>query len=225
MENNISHGTKKQKKHKILITAPEVAKYCGTDLKTVHRWAKEKKIKFYQTDGGHLRFKADDIVEFMRQTGLDIPKELRLITKKLIFVITRDKENAHLIEEELTKKFEVKIYTDLLEAMIMIGKYLPEAIVLDTMLTFSQYIPDTTLLPQYNSRSIDIKTIVKVLRSCVLTKEIPIIVYGDKEEKEQLEGLKVDGFISKPNIQELKEKLIEILGDPSDLVVYYLLNK
>lgn len=57
-----------------LLTAPKVAALLQCDLKTVHNWANNGKIKYFRTPGRHLRFLTSDVHEFMESRGFPVPK-------------------------------------------------------------------------------------------------------------------------------------------------------
>jgi excisionase family DNA binding protein len=54
---------------KALMTAPEVARLLGVDLKTIHNWTKQGEFKHFRTPGRHLRFRRQDIEYFMAKHG------------------------------------------------------------------------------------------------------------------------------------------------------------
>lgn len=49
-----------------LLRPGEVAKFLAVNPKTVARWAKDGKIGFVTTAGGHRRFHPDDLREFLQ---------------------------------------------------------------------------------------------------------------------------------------------------------------
>ena len=55
-----------------LITASDVARYCGVTSGTVSRWIKGDKLKAYTTPGGHYRIRKQDFREFLEASGLPI---------------------------------------------------------------------------------------------------------------------------------------------------------
>jgi putative resolvase len=54
---------------KDILTIQEAATFLGVTTKTVRRWEKAGKIKALRTEGGHRRFKSQDLLE-KRQTAL-----------------------------------------------------------------------------------------------------------------------------------------------------------
>jgi len=55
-----------------LLTPSEVAAMFRVNPKTVTRWARSGKISAIRTLGGHRRFKASEIKDFLAQVGEDI---------------------------------------------------------------------------------------------------------------------------------------------------------
>lgn len=57
-------------------TAQTLADFCEVDLKTVHHWADKGKVTCSRTEGGHLRFRRNDVVRFLRAHGYPLPDSL-----------------------------------------------------------------------------------------------------------------------------------------------------
>ena len=55
-----------------LLTASEVARYCGVTSVTVSRWIKGDKLSAYTTPGGHYRIRKQDFREFLEASGLPV---------------------------------------------------------------------------------------------------------------------------------------------------------
>lgn len=50
-----------------VLSSGEVARLFGVNSKTVTRWAKQGRIKFFTTPGGHFRFYRDDVFESLQE--------------------------------------------------------------------------------------------------------------------------------------------------------------
>lgn len=55
-----------------LLTASNVARYCGVTSVTVSRWIKGNKLKAYTTPGGHYRIRERDFREFLEASNLPV---------------------------------------------------------------------------------------------------------------------------------------------------------
>jgi hypothetical protein len=58
------------------LSSADVARLCEVDVKTIHNWVSKQQIEHFRTPGGHLRFKTDDVVYFLRKCGYDVPANL-----------------------------------------------------------------------------------------------------------------------------------------------------
>ena len=67
-----------------LFTAPQVAKICSTDLKTIHNWVNRGEIKSFRTPGRHLRFRRQDILDFLNRFGYPIPDGFSPSRKRVV---------------------------------------------------------------------------------------------------------------------------------------------
>lgn len=58
------------------VLASEIAGYCAVDLKTVHNWTEEGRLRCHRTPGGHRRYRAADVAAFLTGGGWPIPLSL-----------------------------------------------------------------------------------------------------------------------------------------------------
>jgi excisionase family DNA binding protein len=58
-----------------LLTAGDIARYCGVTSSTVSRWIRGNKLRAYTTPGGHYRIQKRDFKEFLETSGLPIDKQ------------------------------------------------------------------------------------------------------------------------------------------------------
>ena len=55
-----------------LLTASDIARYCGVTSVTVSRWIRGNKLRAYTTPGGHYRIRKQDFREFLESSGLPV---------------------------------------------------------------------------------------------------------------------------------------------------------
>jgi excisionase family DNA binding protein len=55
-----------------LLTASDVARYCGVTSVTVSRWIRANKLRAYTTPGRHYRIRKQDFREFLESNGLPV---------------------------------------------------------------------------------------------------------------------------------------------------------
>ncbi len=115
-----------------LFTAPQVAKICSTDLKTIHNWVNRGEIKSFRTPGRHLRFRREDILEFLTRFGYPVPNGFSPSRKRLVLCEELDNVRRSL-KRSLARDFEVEAYADHVDALLAIGRQKPDLLVVNGM--------------------------------------------------------------------------------------------
>lgn len=110
-----------------LFTAPQLAKLCSTDLKTIHNWVSRGEIKYFRTPGRHLRFRRDDIAEFLKRFGYPIPEGFSPARRRIV-VIDGEEGSRERIERALGSELEVEAFDDTLDAAVAIGRREPSVV-------------------------------------------------------------------------------------------------
>lgn len=112
-----------------LFTAPQVAKICSTDLKTIHNWVNRGEIKSFRTPGRHLRFRRQDILDFLTRFGYPIPEGFSPSRKRVVLCDASDAARRTL-KRALSRDFEVEAFADHVDALLAVGKQKPDLLVL-----------------------------------------------------------------------------------------------
>ena len=110
-----------------LFTAPQLARLCSTDLKTIHNWVNRGEIKFFRTPGRHLRFRRDDIVEFLTKFGYPVPDGFS-VTRRRVIVIDRASVSREQVARSLGAEIDVQAFSDYLDAAVAIGRQAPTVV-------------------------------------------------------------------------------------------------
>jgi excisionase family DNA binding protein len=112
-----------------LFTAPQVARICSTDLKTIHNWVNRGEMKFFRTPGRHLRFRRADVVAFLRKFGYPVPPGFAA-TRPQVMIIDRDEKSLKPLQRSLSKDLEVSAYADALDALLVVNSQQPALILI-----------------------------------------------------------------------------------------------
>jgi excisionase family DNA binding protein len=142
-----------------LFTASDIAKFCHVDTKTIHNWANRGKLPHSRTAGRHLRFHRVDVLEFLRAYGYPVPAAL-LAGRPRVAVIDADAAVVASVRRALTRKFDVKAFTDTTEGLVWLGVLRPDALVLGEV-----DLADAT-------------TLVARVRAVPLTRHVRVVVCG-----------------------------------------------
>ena len=174
-----------------LFTAPQVAKICSTDLKTIHNWVNRGEIKFFRTPGRHLRFRREDIMEFLIKFGYPIPDGFTPARHKAV-VIDASEETGGSIAQALADEMEVATFTDHFDALIQIGKDKPSLV----LINFKSN-PD----------------MLKVVRNISKHEsDLPILAYGsDPGLADEPQKAGAMDAISSTDVDAVKSKVVSIV--------------
>ena len=169
-----------------IYTTYQIGKFCQVNIRTVIRWIETGKLKAYTTPGGHRRVKWSDLISFLTQNRMPVPKELEEGRKKKILVVDDDPDFLEISKKILEKipDAEVKTTSSGFDAGILVAEWNPDIILLDFI------IPD-----------LDGFEVTRKLKSNPKLKKIPIIAVTSISDPGKLEEVKncgVDAVITKP---------------------------
>jgi excisionase family DNA binding protein len=174
-----------------LFTAPQVAKICSTDLKTIHNWVNRGEIRSFRTPGRHLRFRRQDILEFLDRFGYPIPDGFTPTRQRVVLYEAKDTFRRSL-KRSLARDFEVEAFSDHVDALLAIGKQQPSLVLLSAL------------------EGTDIYHMVERLSSDKTGS--PVAVYGDKsKEKDFATGLDNVEFIASDDSKEIRRRVASML--------------
>jgi excisionase family DNA binding protein len=111
------------------ITAVQLARYCGVDLKTIHNWTARGKIPHWRTPGRQLRFRRLDVVDFLRAYEFELPDALRQARPR-VAVIESDAAMLAWVRRLLGRRFELVTYDHVVEGLLALVTTDPEVLVL-----------------------------------------------------------------------------------------------
>jgi excisionase family DNA binding protein len=169
-----------------IYTTYQIGKFCQVNIRTVIRWIETGKLKAYSTPGGHRRVKWSDLINFLSQNKMPIPRELDEAKRKKILIVDNEKQFIEKATKTLSKvpDIEIKTTSSGFDTGALMAEWLPDLI----LLTFA--IPE-----------LDSFDITKKIRSNPRFKKIPIIAVTsttDPHELEKVKGSGVDTLLSKP---------------------------
>ncbi len=182
-------------------TTFEISQICGVNPTTVQNWVKGKKLRAFQTPGGHRRVRREDLIAFMKEFGMPIPPELSK-NHPLVMIVDDEADIIDMLEAMIkTGDMEVNIAKARsgVEALLMIGETKPELLILDIM------------MPGMNGYEV-----CKKLKSSPNTQNIKIVaISGDHNPavKERILSSGADLFFTKPlEIVGFREQCFKLLN-------------
>ncbi|HTY62634.1 MAG TPA: response regulator [Acidobacteriota bacterium] len=120
----------------LFYTTFEISQICGVNPTTVQNWVKGKKLKAFQTPGGHRRIRREDLISFMKEFGMPFPDGF--LQNPPLAMIVDDENDILDMLEDLLKSGESEINVvraqSGIAALLMIGEYRPDLLILDIMM-------------------------------------------------------------------------------------------
>lgn len=115
-----------------LMTSHDVARLLQVDPSSVVKWARDGLLTAFLTPGGHRRFKASDVVVFLRTHKMFVPPELTGAVRRVLLV-DDDPLVAKALERGLKRSPELQVSTRSsgVAALVEIGASRPDVLVLD----------------------------------------------------------------------------------------------
>jgi excisionase family DNA binding protein len=185
----------KRPQTKELFTASEVAKFCQVDLKTIHNWADRGEVRHFRTPGRHLRFRRADVLDFLRKYGYPVPEVLKQ-GRPRIHVIDEDPAALEALERSLSSRFEVRTFSEPVDALIAVGSDTPDVVVLDV-----------------GGERMDGVAAISRLRSVEGTQHVRIVVYSSRADRRQAAiDAGAAAFVAKPDLGKLGDSISTLLG-------------
>ena len=117
-------------------TTFEISQICGVNPTTVQNWVKGKKLRAFQTPGGHRRIRREDLVSVMKEFGMPIPGDLSQ-GPPLILIVDDEGDILDMLEDLMRSgEDEVKVAKaqNGVDALLMIGESKPDLLILDIMM-------------------------------------------------------------------------------------------
>jgi excisionase family DNA binding protein len=164
-----------------IYTTYQIGKFCQVNIRTVIRWIETGKLKAYSTPGGHRRVKWSDLITFLTENRMPIPRELEEAKKRKVLLVDDDPDFLEIASKILKKipDAETKTSSSGFDAGVLVAEWYPDLILLDFL------IPD-----------LDSFEVTKKLRSNPRLKKIPIVAVTSITDPKELEKVKTCGVAS-----------------------------
>ena len=122
-------------KSKPVFTTFETAKLCHVSPLSIINWVNAGRLPAFRTPGGHRRIRREDLIRFMRESGIPLPEDLREGSgKSKVLVVDDEASIRDVLSEHLstrTKSYEVLSAADGFEAGRLVATFRPDVVLLD----------------------------------------------------------------------------------------------
>ena len=180
-------------------TTGEIANFCNVTINAVKKWIASGKLGAFRTPGGHYRVNRDDFRSFVGRFKLDI-KERIFPERKKVLIIDDERGVVEFIRgalESMGEGFEIEDASDGYDALIKVGDFKPELLVLDIrMPKIDGFEVCRRIKGDANTRGI---------------KVLAVTAYGEEDMNKILE-CGADYCLSKPlKLKEFQKKVQKLL--------------
>jgi excisionase family DNA binding protein len=117
-----------------IFSSHEVSSLLQANPSTVIRWIDNGQLRAYRTPGGHRRIRERDLVVFLRTFNMPIPSELEALEARRFLLVDDDAKYLKALRRGLARHFagaEIEISTSGIEALLKIGSWRPDVVLLD----------------------------------------------------------------------------------------------
>jgi len=120
---------------KSVFTTFETAKLCHVSPLSIINWVNAGRLPAFRTPGGHRRIRREDLIRFMRDTGIPLPDELTEGTgRPKLLVVDDEAAIRDILSEHFSTRtipYEVLTAADGFEAGRLMASFRPDVVLLD----------------------------------------------------------------------------------------------
>ena len=120
----------------MFFTTFEISQICGVNPTTVQNWVKSRKLKAFKTPGGHRRVRREDLIQFMKEFDMPFPEGF-VPTPPRVMIVDDEIDILDMLEDLLKSgegAIEVSRAQSGVAALLMIGEYKPDLLIVDMMM-------------------------------------------------------------------------------------------
>ncbi len=120
-----------------LLTSYQVGALLQVNPSSINKWVKDGRIPAFRTPGGHRRIRAADLVAFLAQHHMPIPRPLTGASRRRLLVVDDDAKQLDALSRVLRgygDRVELAAVNNGVDALVKIGAFKPHIVVLDVFM-------------------------------------------------------------------------------------------
>ena len=117
-----------------LLTSYQVGAILQVNPSSINKWVKDGRISAFRTPGGHRRIRAGDLVAFLKQHQMPVPRTLSSASKRRLLVVDDDHRQLEALGRLLkphADRIDAYMVDNGIDALVLIGSIKPHVAVLD----------------------------------------------------------------------------------------------
>src|SRR5213594_3138748 len=181
------------------LTTRQSAVRLGVTINAIKAWIREERLPALKTPGGHHRISESDLLEFHARLAEN--SRTPVSTRPRILVVDDDPSLLAALRETIEQVIPeaiVAVATDGYEALVQVGAFRPEVLVLDVR------------MPRLDG--FEVCRRLKARRETAGIKILAITAYAEGEARDQLLAAGADDFLEKPfPIEKFRSRVMSLL--------------
>ncbi|MBN1960318.1 MAG: response regulator [Deltaproteobacteria bacterium] len=120
-----------------LLTSYQVGSLLQVNPSSINKWVKDGRIPAFRTPGGHRRIRAADLVAFLMQHKMPVPRSLASASKRRLLIVDDDAKQlealARLFKGQ-SDRIDISLVNNGVDALVQIGSIKPHVAILDVFM-------------------------------------------------------------------------------------------
>ncbi|MEL6548430.1 MAG: response regulator [Myxococcota bacterium] len=119
-----------------LLTSHQAGSLLQVNPSSINKWVKEGRIPAFRTPGGHRRIRASDLVSFLTEHQMPVPRDLEGASKRRVLLVDDDEAQLRTIARAFEEIPSIELVTcdNAVEALVKVGSFRPHLVILDILM-------------------------------------------------------------------------------------------
>lgn len=118
-----------------LLTSHQAGTLLQVNPSSINKWVKEGRIPAFRTPGGHRRIRAGDLVAFLAQHDMPVPRDLEGASRRRMLIVDDDEAYLRSLERAMEgQPIDLITCNNAVEALVKVGSFKPHLVVLDILM-------------------------------------------------------------------------------------------
>lgn len=120
-----------------LLSSWEVGELLQVNPSSVNKWVSQGRIPAFRTPGGHRRIRVADLVRFLREHEMPIPRALSGGARRRLLVVDDDPRFLRSVARLLKShrdRIDAQLVDNGIDALVLVGSFQPDVVLLDVLM-------------------------------------------------------------------------------------------
>jgi len=120
-----------------LLTSYQVGALLQVNPSSINKWVKDGRIPAFRTPGGHRRIRAADLVAFLMQHKMPVPRTLASASKRRLLIVDDDPKQLEALGrlfKAQAERVDITLVSNGVDALVQIGSLKPHVAILDVFM-------------------------------------------------------------------------------------------